>query len=160
MRSRAPGVTLIELLVVLALILMLLGLVGVQVWKARERARADRTLALTKSVSAALEAYNSIHRDYPTGDPAQPPTWPSPYDTRGVEFRTDWLDEEPSGLPPDSIDKANPVFLKDGWGRRIRYRKTSSTEFLVWSVGPDGVDDLGAAARAPRGDDLCHLDTR
>ncbi len=154
------GVTLIELLVVLAIILILLGLVGVQAWKARERARVDRTLALTKSVSVALEAYNASYRDYPTGDPAQPPTWPSPYDTHGVEFRTDWLDEEPHGLPPESIDRTNPLFLTDAWGQRIRYRKTSSTEFLVWSVGPDGVDQLGSAARAPKGDDLSHFDMR
>lgn len=57
---------------------------------------------------------------------------------------------EHGGAYPDSLEELRPAYLSQipadtfGKGEALRYRRESSPAgFNVWSIGPDGVDDLG-----------------
>jgi prepilin-type N-terminal cleavage/methylation domain-containing protein len=156
------GFTLIEMLVVLAIIAMLFALVGVIALKAREKARVSRTKGLLKRIQLGLDEYFVVWREYPSGAPTHPETWPAPYNMGGVEFDQTFVTKrDPGGTSfnKDDMDPADNTYLMDAWGKRIRYRKESVTKVLVWSVGPDGLDDIGDPIKNPgsserAGDDI------
>ena len=157
----ARGFTLIEMLVVIAIITLLFTLAGVIATRARAKARTSKCKAIIKRTQVALEAYKMIWRDFPSGAPAHPDTWPSPYDTRGVEFDIRFVTErDPGGtsFTQDETDPADRNYLIDPWGKRIRYRKVSPRRMLVWSSGPDGVDDIGAGVEERKNDDISVAD--
>lgn len=60
----------------------------------------------------------------------------------------------------DDFDKTDPARFVDAWGRRIRYRMTGKDMMLVWSVGPDGVDQIGLTDETRAGDDLSSDDMK
>jgi prepilin-type N-terminal cleavage/methylation domain-containing protein len=159
------GFTLIELLVVLAIIALLFALMGVVALRAREKAKVSKTKSLIKRVQLGLDQYLAVWREYPSGAPAHPETWPAPYDMKGVEFDQGFITKrDPGGTTfnPDDVDPTDTTHLLDGWGKRIRYRKIGPTRMLVWSTGPDGLDDIGDVGKNPKkvetaGDDISNV---
>jgi prepilin-type N-terminal cleavage/methylation domain-containing protein len=146
LRSRR-GFTVIELLVVVGIIAFLLALIGIIAARARMKARTSKTKALIKRVQMALDAYKTVHREYPGGwGAATKDTWPDPYDIAGVEFDHRVTSQsDPGGFPFDQadMDPKDKNYLLDAWGQRIRYRKVSPGHMLVWSTGPDKIDQIG-----------------
>lgn len=157
--GRSRGLTLIELLIVISIIALLLSLMGVAAAMAINGAKIKRTEGLLARINGALAAHHAKYKNYPTDDPACPDTWPSPYDPAGVAFDTRWLEAHPEILQIglEDRDPSAKQFVLDAWGQRLRYRKLSPSRVLVWSSGPDGVDQIGAdltGRRENAGDDL------
>ncbi|GMV83030.1 MAG: hypothetical protein AMXMBFR7_42140 [Planctomycetota bacterium] len=151
---RERGVTLVELLVVIAIILLLLGLVGVVAWSAREKARMSRTKSMLARVKLAMVEYHVMWRDYPSGNPisptaSDPEQWPTANTYQGEEFDVRYLTErDPPWESHQESDRHpdNDNWMADGWGAPFRYRKVSPDEYLIWSVGPNGIDDIGGTS--------------
>jgi hypothetical protein len=59
-----------------------------------------------------------------------------------IARRTDGLAREVGGMLPDLSQVTGPDFLKDSWGRSVRYRSQGET-FEVRSAGRDGAFDDG-----------------
>jgi len=137
--NRVSAFTLVEMLVVLAIISVLLSLVigvGIHI---KNWARKVNTQALTSRLSTALEEYRSQNRDYP---PISSETWPQPSPLPGVELDLRWI-AGCSGWKDFVPDPSDRNRICDVWGHRIRYRKLAPERILVWSLGPDGVDQTG-----------------
>lgn len=160
------GYTVTELLVVISIIALLFSLIGVVAFRARAKARVTKTKALIKRIQLGMDAYHAYWRDYPAGSPTFPETWPNPYDPLGVEFEAKLLTERepPVKFEKGDYDPKDDKYLVDAWGNRIRYRKVSTTRMLVWSIGPDGIDQIGndtakRRERIPDADDLSHVES-
>ena len=151
-RSNRGGFTVIELLVVVGIITFLLAMIGVIAIRARQKARTSRTKALLKRVQVALDAYRAVQRVYPAGfasdiDADEYPVGGGNATLAGVVFDHRVItNRDPGGFNFEASDKdpASPNNLMDAWGSQIKYRKLSPTHMLVWSVGPDKVDQIGA----------------
>jgi len=144
------GFTVIEILVVISIIAFLFGIVGVIAIKSREKAKVTKCKAILNKAKMALEMYKAHWREYPAGAPGHALTWPDPYDMKGVEFDHRFVSErDPGGtkFDQDEIDKTDNTKLVDPWGSRIRYRKVAPERMLLWSVGPDKIDDLGDSVK-------------
>lgn len=157
--QRSRGLTLIELLIVISIIALLLSLLGVVAAIAVKGAKIKRTEALLTRIHGTLAAHHAKYKNYPTDDPTCPGTWPSPYHPAGVAFDSRWLEEhqELMQIGLESRDPSAKQFILDAWGQRLRYRKLSPSRVLVWSSGPDGVDQIGAdltGRKENAGDDL------
>lgn len=156
-RRHERGMTLLEILVVVSIIALLLALMGVVATNAVKVAKIRRTQALIARVDAGLTAfYGNHHSQYP---PETSDTWPVAYDPKGVEFDRTLLAEHEAEakLKVEDYDTADTRFLLDAWGRRLRYRKVGPGRMLVWSLGPDGIDQIGADAAGRKenaGDDI------
>lgn len=159
LRDRRParGMTLLEILVVVSIIALLLSLMGVVAANAIKGAKIRRTQTLIERVKAGLTAFYGNHQSqYP---PETSDTWPAAYVPMGVEFERAFLAEQEgeAKLKVEDYDSADTRFLLDAWGRRIRYRKTGPGRMLVWSAGPDGIDQIGSDAAGRKenaGDDI------
>jgi len=142
----------IEILVVISIIAFLFGIVGMVAMKAREKARISKCKATLSKAKIGLDMYRTHWREYPAGAPAHAPTWPDPYDMKGEEFDQRFITErDPGGtrFDMDEIDKTDITRLVDPWGKRLRYRKVAPERMLVWSVGPDGIDQIGDIVKNP-----------
>ncbi len=139
------GYTLIELLVVIAIIAFLLSLVGVVAWRARGYAKIANTKSLIKNIQGALEMYKQHWRQFPSGSPNFPDTWPSPYDTRGTDLEVAFLTKREGSIATFNAGEkdATGTWFVDAWGERIRYRKVGPNTCLVWSTGPNKKDEIG-----------------
>lgn len=164
-RTLQRGYTIIEILVVISIIAFLFGIIGIVALKAREKARISKCKAIINKAKMGLDMYRTVWREYPSGTPAHPPTWPDPYDMKGVEFDHTFITQrDPGGtkFDMDEIDRTDNTKLVDPWGNRIRYRKVSPERMLIWSCGPDGVDEIGDVAKNPSraercGDDISNV---
>jgi type II secretory pathway pseudopilin PulG len=159
---RRGGFTLVELLVVVGIMMVLLSLVGVVAQNARAKARLDRARGLVKQIQMVMEQYLAHYREYP---PTQSETHPAGNYVPGVELDSRWLSEWESSFKfnKDDFDPADANFFIDPWRHRIRYRKSSPDRMLIWSLGPDGVDQIGGAGNTGRkervGDDVTNMDS-
>lgn len=151
--------TLIEVLVVVSIIALLFGLIGVVAARARAKARVSRTKSLLKQIHLGMDEYKALWKDFPSGAPAFPETWPSPYAVSGVEFDRTFLSDREPGMKFEKgdLDPTDDHYVIDSWGSRIRYRKLSPVRMLLWSIGPNKVDEIGNDAaqkreRIPPGD--------
>ena len=158
---RRAGFTLIELLVVIAIIAFLMSLVGVVAMKAREKSRISRAKSLVKRIQVSMDGYRANFREYP---PISSETWPSPYSIAGVELDrhllTDW--EATAVFNKDDLDPTNDTYFIDPWQKRIKYRKVSPYRILIWSTGPDRIDQIGqdvAGKRERGGDDISNVES-
>ena len=142
---RTSGFTLLEILVTIAIIVFLFSLIAVVATKVRDRARLARVKSLIKRIHVSLDAYRAVYREYPSGAPLYPDTWPSPYATTGVPLdrslviRGLGVDD----FNHDDFDQATQTFFVDPWGNQLRYRKVAPTQMLIWSYGPNGQDEIG-----------------
>ena len=155
----------IEILVVISIIAFLFGIIGLVAIKARDKAKLSKCKATLNTAKMGLDMYRAHWREYPSGAPAHPATWPDPYDMKGDEFDITFITErDPGGtkFDKDEIDKTDKTRIVDPWGYRIRYRKVSPERMLVWSVGPNGIDEIGDIAKNPSkaercGDDISNV---
>ncbi len=170
----ARAFTLMELLVVIAIIAILFGLIGVVAYKVRAKARVAHCKALLKRIHVSMDEYHTFWRDYPSGTPGAE-TWPDPYDVAGVELDRRWLtDREPGArfYKEDLCSKAgHDMYFIDPWAnptlathKHIRYRKVARNRMLIWSLGPDQIDAIGADTtgkreRIPEADDLSNIES-
>jgi RNA polymerase sigma factor (sigma-70 family) len=132
------------------------------------RAMADDTVAKTrvnhvgrliKQIHLCMEQYMANYREYP---PIQHETYPAGDYTPGVELDNTWLKERESSFKfnKDDLDPVDHKFFIDPWKNRIRYRKSSPDRMLIWSLGPDGKDQVGADTTGRRermGDDITNM---
>ena len=143
----ASGFTLLEVLVVIAIIVFLFTLIATVATKVRDRARMSRTKALVKRIHTVLDAYRAVYREYPSGGPLYPDTWPSPYVATGVVLDKSivyrGLGLEDGTFNREDFDQATGNIFVDPWGHPLRYRKVAPTQMLVWSYGMNGVDEIG-----------------
>lgn len=163
-RPAARGFTLLEVLTVVAIFALLLSLMGVVAVRAREKARTSKCAALIKRIHVALDTYKAVWSDYPSGKPDDKTvrTWPDPYDPLGVELEREFINREgcDGEFTTADFDPKDDQHFIDPWGHHIRYRKVSSDRILIWSVGPNGIDEIGqdSAGRKERaGDDLSNV---
>ena len=107
----------------------------------------------------AMDEYHVTWRSFPTDDPnANPDEFPDPYEL-GVELDRTILDEfggigehfNKSDLDSDD-DRYFKDFFRDS--NRIRYRKSGRHKLLIWSLGPDGEDQIGLENKPRGGDDI------
>lgn len=162
---RPNAFTLVELLVVVAILALLLSLMGVVAARAREKSRVSRCKGLIQRIHVAMDTYKAVWNDYPSGAPGNPAirTWPDPYDPLGVELERAMASREGSEatFSPEDLDPTDQKYFLDPWKKRIRYRKVSGERILIWSAGPNGVDEIGAdtTGRKERGgDDISSVD--
>lgn len=151
------GFTLIEILVVLAIIAILIGLVSTGVIYGTHTSKVSHSAGLVAKINTALSIYYSKFDRFPSGAPNYPEYWPDPYDKQGVELDAGFLKDLPdqaANFTKDDFDKTDPSHFVDAWGRRIRYRYIGGEQKLVWSVGPDGVDQIGLTDDKRAGDDI------
>ncbi|MCW8131119.1 MAG: type II secretion system protein [Planctomycetota bacterium] len=144
-RKARRAYTLIEVLVVISIIALLMSLIGIVAARARAKARVSRTKSLIKRIHVAMDAYQALWRVYPAGAPTHPDTWPDPYDLKGVELEKSFLtDRDPvAKFEVSDLDPTDDKYLVDAWGSRIRYRKVGPNRMLIWSLGPNKVDEIG-----------------
>lgn len=154
-RLAAAGFTLIEILTVIAIIVVLLGLLTVAVVKVTTPTRERRTSSTITKLKAALELYKAKFGEYPSDLNGASKTWPDPYDNAGVELDC-WFIRHVSATPlgGEELDPADRSYAFDAWHQRIRYRKPGPDSYLVWSVGEDGVDQIGNGTSTRAGDDI------
>ncbi|MCW8130766.1 MAG: type II secretion system protein [Planctomycetota bacterium] len=150
------GYTLLEILVAVAILATLLSLMGVVGSMAIKGTKKKSTQATVERAHAALAYFYATHgNQYP---PETSETWPAPYDPAGVEFdRTLMPDQSVPAWKPGELDASDDRYVLDAWGHRLRYRKASPHRVLVWSCGPDGIDQTGAdtaGRKVQAGDDI------
>ena len=70
-----------------------------------------------------------------------------------------------NGTFPENLQQLVPEFLEaiplapcDSAGGQVLYRRESVTEAIVWSVGSDGIDDLGKLAAVENGTSIKYFD--
>ncbi len=151
-----PGYTLIEILVVIGIISILLGLLGVVGLKLHEGTKRRRTATTLMQLKSAMSLYKETYGTYPSGPPLHPETWPSPYASSGTELNA-WFLKHTSlngKIAKEDFDANDSNYLIDRWGRRLRYRKSGPGRMLIWSLGPDGVDQIGQGRQRRAGDDI------
>lgn len=158
---RRCGFTLIELLVVVAIVMLLLALVGVVARNARAKAQLNRARALVKQIHVCLSTYEANYREFP---PTASEIYPAPNYVPGVELDSTWLKdwEATYKFSKDDFDPTDTKYFIDPWRNRIRFRKSAPNRILVWSSGPNGIDEVGADAAGRRervGDDITSSDT-
>jgi len=163
-RAARRGFTLIELLVVIAIIGLLLSLIGVVAVKAREKARTTKCKDIIKRIHVAMETYKAFWSMYPSGAPDNPAIieWPMPFVYTGEELDRRFLTNRDPGsaadFKRDDYDPTDDKYFLDPWGKRIRFRKISHERILIWSTGPDGIDQIGLNKFERAGDDISHVD--
>lgn len=132
-RGRRRGFTLMEILLVLVILVILGGMVGVFVSKARSRAFQDLAKGQLQNFKGQLESYYLDIGSFPTtqqglvalrqppGDLRNPNKWRGPYAS--------------ADIPADPWQ--NPYeYMGDG------------VSYQIWSAGPNGVSEQGG------GDDI------
>lgn len=162
-RKVLTGFTLIEILVVLAILAILIGLVATGVIFGVGYARTSHTHGLVAKINTALSIYHSKFDRFPSGAPSYPEYWPDPYDKQGVELDAGFLKEladQAGTFTSEDFDPKDPTRFVDAWGRRIRYRYKGKEEKLIWSVGPDGVDQIGLTDADRASDDISSVDMK
>jgi general secretion pathway protein G len=121
--------TLIEVMIVIAIVLALMGIVGVAVFGQRDRAKADIAKMDLGNIQQALKMFNINHGRYPT-------------DEEGLEVL--WNKDK---LAPDAdasrwTKTLEGELAKDRWGSALGYRQRSEhgdeTIYDLWSNGADG----------------------
>lgn len=122
----APGFTILEVMIVLVIIGLVLGMVGPQLFKQLDKAKAQTADSQIKLLRTSIEAFYLDMQRYPTASEGlavlrtQPPSgantqlWSGPY-----------LQDQ---VPPDP------------WGNAYVYRAGDSRErpFFLFSLGADG----------------------
>ena len=149
-RRSGRGFTLLEMLITIGIIVFLFSLIAMVAIRVREKARMSRVKGTIKKIHVCMEGYKAIWREYPAGAPLYPDTWPTgamatiykgvPLDTSLV-MRGTGIGEEGS-FTKDEFDPTG-VFFVDPWGNQIRYRKLSADRILIWSYGPNKMDEIG-----------------
>lgn len=162
--------TLIELLIVVSIIMLLLSLIGVVAYKVRIGARKSRCKAMMKRIDTSMEEYMVHWREYPSGAPSFPETWPDPYDKAGVELDRRFLTDRDPGAKFQKEDlcsaAGHDMYFLDPWmkpgdpsHKHPRYRKVTRTRYLAWSLGPDQADQIGADLKERNGDDISNIES-
>ena len=111
----------------------------------------SRVKGTIKKIHVCMEAYKAIWREYPAGAPLYPDTWP--VGTQAVIYKGTPLDislvmrgtgvGEEGSFTKDEIPDPTGQFFVDPWGNQIRYRKLSPDRILIWSYGPNKMDEIG-----------------
>ena len=155
-RRLPSGFTLIEILVVIGIISIFLGFLVVGGIKLHERTKRSRTATTILQLKSAMSLYKATYGTYPSLPPSHPETWPNPYASSGAELNG-WFLKHTSvneKIGKDKFDAGDSNFLIDRWGQRLRYRKSGPERMLIWSIGPDGKDQIGQGLRRRAGDDI------
>lgn len=127
--SRRHAFTLVEVMIVIAIVLALMGIVGVAVFSQRDKAKEDLASVDMGSIKNAIRLFNL---DFGR----------NPSDEEGLEVL--WNKEK---LSPDADAAKWRKYLeselpKDKWGKPFGYRQKSEhgdeTTYDLWSNGPDG----------------------
>lgn len=121
------GMTLIEIMVVLAIISLILGLVGVNIFGRLEKAKMETAGNQIKALENALASYRRDNGYYPSGD-------------QGLKA----LVEKPNvGRVPKYYPKGGYLSKKtlprDPWDNEYKYHSPGiyGHDYEIWSLGPD-----------------------
>ncbi|MEZ4461867.1 MAG: type II secretion system protein GspG [bacterium] len=106
------GMTIVELMIVLTIIASIMGVVGVYVFGALDKANIQEAKIQINKLSGQVEQY------YLSSSPRQFPNS---------------LEDLAAG-PTPIVKKVD----KDPWGNDFIYKKISNREFEIYSMGPDG----------------------
>ena len=106
------GMTIVELMIVLTIIASIMGVVGVYVFGALDKANIQEAKIQINKLSGQVEQYylSSSPRQFPNN-----------------------LEDLAAG-PTPIVKKVD----KDPWGNDFIYKKISNREFEIYSMGPDG----------------------
>ena len=120
MRDRNPrparrrnGFSLIELMVVITIIGLLTSIVGVNVWKHMKRANVESTKTQMKAIEGAVNTFRLAHKRLP-----------------------ETLDE----LVGEDGDLDSDTVPQDAWGNEFQYEPQGSKDYILVSLGADGVE--------------------
>lgn len=136
---KEKGFTLVELMIVIIIIAVLTGIAVPSYLILRNRARSAAAGAELKNIATALGVFEADQEAYPA---------------------TAKLVVELEGLAGAVLNTGgtvymDPVPLNDDWGNAYTYGNTGlGTGYSIYSWGPDGTDNSGAAAS----DDIVIID--
>ncbi|MDO9574584.1 MAG: prepilin-type N-terminal cleavage/methylation domain-containing protein [Candidatus Contubernalis sp.] len=136
------GFTLIELLIVIAVIAILVAIVIPNFRGIRIQAKQSAAMADLRNLQTACMVYMKFHNVYPTTLSVLP--------NEGIDKRI------VNKIPDDPFSEGNE-YLYDYFGTG------ENTTFVIWSVGPDGTDNIvscGDDAIGPVGDDIYVTDAK
>ncbi len=125
--DRQSGYTLIELLIVMVVLGVLVAIALASIWNALDRAKQRATMADMRTVSKAIELYQSDHGYLPNAGSG----------VRGLE----------QVLVPY---QSNVVPVRDHWGHDLAFRvDPAGRAYTIESFGKDGMDgvDITLATR-------------
>lgn len=122
-RRRERGMTLIEIMIVLAIIALVGGVVGVNVFNRLERANVDTAKTQIRGFQSALANYRRDKGKYP-----------SESEGLGALLK--------GGYIADASGQSISEVPKDPWGRDYMYKVpgTNGKEYEIISLGKDGQD--------------------
>lgn len=106
------GMTIVELMIVMTIIASIMGVIGVYVFGALDKANIQQARIQINKTRGLVEQY------YLSSSPRQFPNT---------------LEDLAAG-PTPIVKKVD----KDPWGNDLVYKKISNREFEIYSVGPDG----------------------
>ncbi len=129
-RPLARGFSLLEVMIVIVIILAILGLVSINLFSARDKAKEDIASAQIQSIKQGLKMFNLAFDRYPTEDEGVAVLWDS-----------ETLDDEDSegGSWRQFMEEA----AADPWGSEWGYSDEAEDEddpYDLWSYGPDKED--------------------
>lgn len=136
--SRA-GFTLIEVMIVIAIVLALMGLVGVALFGQRDQAKKQMAEVDLKNVERGLKLFRLDYDRYPKDEEGLAVLWDkSKLDPEADQAK--WKKYLESPLPQDR-------WSHDWQYKQVTTHSSDETMYDLWSMGPDGQDGTD--------DDIC-----
>jgi general secretion pathway protein G len=148
-RNKASGFTLVELLVVIAIIGILATILVPVIGDMMERGSIAVQAGEFSNMQMALSNYIDTFQTYPPSTDGA---------ATNSQCLVRYLDGDPANGGPtgdplftfkkDKLDTATPPNWLDAWGQPISYLVPgvkNPKSYDMWSWGPDGVDNAGAA---------------
>ena len=124
---RSRGFSFIEVMVVIIILGLLSSIVGVYLFDSAEKAKADATKTQIRGLETALDLYRLHNSRYPSSE-------------QGLNAL---LERPEVGLIPKNW---NGPYLRgnklpeDGWDGPFRYMSENGNDYVIISLGADGVD--------------------
>ncbi|MCA9266097.1 MAG: type II secretion system major pseudopilin GspG [Planctomycetales bacterium] len=126
-RQSRHGLTLIEVMLVLVILVVLASAVGLYARQAQKKALMDAARAQIGDFKTCIEVYQQHVYSYPSTTAGLQALIAPPNDLRNPDkWAGPYLD-------------ANVVPL-DPWDGEYQYQLIDADNYVIWSLGPDGVD--------------------